>query len=35
MREYYTKLRHRWVLSLPSAEQFTEFPEGHDRFRGL
>ena len=35
MREYHTTLRHGWVVPLASAEQFTGFPEGQNRFQGL
>jgi hypothetical protein len=34
-REYYSKLRHRWVPPVPSADQFETFPEQQARHRGF
>ena len=30
-REYYTKLRHHWMLPVPSAQTFETFPEEGER----
>jgi hypothetical protein len=35
MREYYTRLRHAWVLPVPFAEQFETFPEQEDRHQAF
>ena len=35
MREYNTKLRHRWVLPVPSAVQFETFPEQQHRHQAF
>src|SRR5262249_43210395 len=34
-REYYVKLRHRWVPTVPSANQFEAFPEVQDRHQAF
>jgi len=34
-REYYTKLRHRWLLPITSAEQFSAFPDPQDRYQAF